>query len=141
MILSGTGYPLFQTSLNLFVIFHLAQLIENPTPVNVKCSDKSTLLDLFLTNTPHKYTDIGVFAKDVSNHCVIAAVRDTKRLDPKFSIQETENILLNKHFIVICTLIQSDLQKCSEVSIDKYMLSLSIKYFSTSGRGRSSDVV
>jgi len=31
-----------------------------------------------LTNTPHKYSDVGVFANDISDHCVTAAVRNTK---------------------------------------------------------------
>lgn len=56
----------------------MTQLINTPTRPNPKCPEKSSLIDLILTNVPFKYTVIGVFANDVSDHCVIAAVRDTK---------------------------------------------------------------
>lgn len=36
------------------------------------------MLDLILTNAPHKFTDIGIFANDVSDHCIIATVRNAK---------------------------------------------------------------
>ncbi len=76
--------------------FHLTQLIDSPTRLNTKCSEKSTLLDLFLTNSPHKYINIGVFANDVSDHCVIAAVRNTKRPKSRPQIICTRN---RKHFV------------------------------------------
>jgi len=75
---------------------NLTQLIDSPTRLNLKCFEKSTLLDLFLTNAPHKYTDRGVFANGVSDHCVIAAVRNTKR--PKFKPQ-TLVVRNRKHFV------------------------------------------
>lgn len=46
---------------------------------NPKSPKKAMLLDLFLPNTPYKYKAIAIFANDVSDHCIIAAVRDTKR--------------------------------------------------------------
>ncbi len=58
--------------------FNLTQLISGPTRPNLKCPEKSSLLDLFLTNAPHKYSDIGIFANDLSDHCVIATVRQAK---------------------------------------------------------------
>lgn len=58
--------------------FNLTQLIDSPTRPNLKCPEKSSLLDLFLTNAPHKFSDIGVFANDLSDHCIIAAVRNAK---------------------------------------------------------------
>ena len=60
------------------VSLNLTQLIESPTHPNLKCPDKSSLIDLFLTNVPHKYSMSGVFANDISDHCVIAAVRNAK---------------------------------------------------------------
>ena len=43
-----------------------------------KSSDKSTLIDLILTNVPHKCSSLGVFCNDLSDHCVVATRRDTK---------------------------------------------------------------
>ena len=58
--------------------FNLTQLIDSPTRPNIKCPEKSSLIDLFLTNTPHKYSDVGIFANDMSDHCAIAVVRQAK---------------------------------------------------------------
>ena len=44
----------------------------------MKCPEKSSLIDLILTNVPHKYSAASVFANDISDHCVIATVRNTK---------------------------------------------------------------
>lgn len=57
---------------------HLTQLINSSTRPNTKNPSKSSLLDLILTNTPHKYTDTGVFANDLSDHCTIATIRNSK---------------------------------------------------------------
>lgn len=59
-------------SLNLF------QIVESPTRPNLKCPDKSSLIDLILTNVPHKYTVASVFVNDISDHCVVATIRNTK---------------------------------------------------------------
>lgn len=65
---------------------HLTQLIQSPTCLNIKCMDKSTLLDVILTNAPHKYSATGVFCNDVSDHCMVACVRSTKMIKtrPRF---------------------------------------------------------
>lgn len=65
---------------------HLTQLIQSPTRLNIKCMDKSTLLDVILTNAPHKYSATGVFCNDVSDHCMVACVRNTKMIKtrPRF---------------------------------------------------------
>lgn len=54
--------------------------------LNLKNMDKSTLLDIILTNAPHKYTAVGVFCNDVSDHCTIACVRSCKlpKAKPQF---------------------------------------------------------
>ena len=57
---------------------NFTQLIDSPIRPNAKCPEKSTLIDLFITNNPHKYTSAGVFPNDVSDHRVIACVRDAK---------------------------------------------------------------
>lgn len=48
-----------------------------------KHMDKSTLLDIILTNAPHKYTAVRVSCNDVSDHCTIACVRSCKLLKAK----------------------------------------------------------
>lgn len=58
--------------------FNLTQLINSSACPNLKCPVKSSLLDLFLTKTPHKYSDIGIFANEMSDHCVIATVRQAR---------------------------------------------------------------
>lgn len=62
---------------------NLAQLINSPTRPKLKCTSRSSLLDLFLTNNPHKYTSTGVFANDLSDHCAIGIVRNAKLPKPK----------------------------------------------------------
>lgn len=57
---------------------NLTQLITSPTRPNIKCPSKSTLIDLMLTNAPHKYRPTGVFCNDLSDHCIVATVRNTK---------------------------------------------------------------
>ncbi len=56
----------------------LTQLINAPTRLNPKVQHKSTLLDLIITNAAHKFTSTGIFCNDISDHCVIACVQDTK---------------------------------------------------------------
>jgi len=65
---------------------NLAQLINAPKRPNPKVQHKSTLLDLIITNTAHKFNSTGIFCNDVSDHCVIACVRNTKipKLKPNF---------------------------------------------------------
>ncbi|KAF3852049.1 hypothetical protein F7725_005404 [Dissostichus mawsoni] len=58
--------------------FNLTQFINSPTRPNLKHQDKSSLIDLFLTNAPHKFLDIGIFANDMSDHCAIATIRQAK---------------------------------------------------------------
>lgn len=57
---------------------NLSQLINQPTRPNPKNLEKSTLIDLILTNVPHKFSSLAVFCNDLSDHCVVAACRDTK---------------------------------------------------------------
>lgn len=59
-------------TLNLF------QLVQTPTRPTLKDLKKSTLIDLILTNIPHKYSLASVYANDVSDHCVVATVTVTK---------------------------------------------------------------
>lgn len=57
---------------------NLTQLINSSTRPNTKSPSKSSLLHLILTNVPHKHMDPGVFASDLSDHCTIAAIRNSK---------------------------------------------------------------
>ncbi len=71
------GFKAFCDTYNLF------QLVDKPTRPNSKFPEKSTLLYLVLTNAPHKYSLASVFANDISDHCVVAVVRDIKMFKQK----------------------------------------------------------
>lgn len=64
----------------------LMQLINVPTRLNPKVQHKFTLLDPIITNAAHKFISTGIFCNDISDHCVIACVRDTKlpKVKPHF---------------------------------------------------------
>ena len=62
------GLKMFCNSMNL------TQLINSPTRPNLKCPDQSILVDLMLTNVPHKYSAVGVFCTDLIDHFVVVAV-------------------------------------------------------------------
>lgn len=70
-------------------------MINSPTHPNLKCPEKSTLIDLILTNVPHKFSSIGVFCNDISDHCVVAAIRNTKVPKSKSRVICKRNL---KHF-------------------------------------------
>ncbi len=70
--MASDGFKAICDTLNLFL------LVESPTRPNLKDSKKSTLIDLIFSNAPHKYSLASVYANDVSDHCVVAIVRDTK---------------------------------------------------------------
>lgn len=63
-------------NLNLF------QIVDTPTRPNLKNPEKSSLIDVILTNVPHKYSTASIFANDISDHCAVATVRAAKL--PKF---------------------------------------------------------
>lgn len=56
------------------------QLIDSPTRVNPSKPNCDSFLDVMLTNRAHKYSASGMFANDMSDHCVIGCVRSTKIL-------------------------------------------------------------
>lgn len=68
---------------------NLTQLVNSPTRPNLKSPEKSTLIDLILTNVPHKFSSLGVFCNDLSDHCIVAAVRNTKmsKLTPRIILK------------------------------------------------------
>ncbi|KAF1394512.1 hypothetical protein PFLUV_G00001090 [Perca fluviatilis] len=76
-------------SLNLF------QIVDSPTRPNFKNPEKSSLIDVILTNAPHKYSTASIFANDISDHCVVATVRNTKIPKTKPRIIVKRNM---KHF-------------------------------------------
>lgn len=57
---------------------NLVQLIHAPTRQNLKSENKSTLLELIITNAFHKYSSIGIFCNDVSDHCTIPVLEIQK---------------------------------------------------------------
>lgn len=58
--------------------FNLSQIINTPTHPSTKFPGRLSILDLFISNMPHKFSGLGVFADDMSDHCVVRAIRDTK---------------------------------------------------------------
>ena len=50
---------------------NFTQVIESPTRLNTRCLEKSSLIDLLITNQPHKYTATGVFANDVNEVIIV----------------------------------------------------------------------
>ncbi len=81
---------------------NFSQLIDSPTRPNIKFPARSSLIDLILTNAPHKFTGAGVFGKDLSDHCAIAVVRDAKlhKSKPRILL-EILNIFMSRLFYVI----------------------------------------
>lgn len=59
-------------SMNLF------QIVNSPTRPNLKCPENLSLIDLIITNVPHKYSMASVFANYISDHCLVATVRNIK---------------------------------------------------------------
>ena len=55
--------------------FNLTQMINEPTRYNPKSVNTGTLIDIILTYWPSKYTS-AVFNQDLSNHCLIACIRN-----------------------------------------------------------------
>ncbi len=78
------------------------QLSNAPTRLNPKVQHKSTLLDLIITNAAHTFTSTGIFCNDISDHCVIACVRDTK-IPVKTSLyfKKIFQSNSNKHVLII----------------------------------------
>ena len=54
---------------------NLTQMSKEPTRYNPKSVNTGTLIDIILTSLPSKYTS-GVFNQDLSDHCLIACVRN-----------------------------------------------------------------
>ena len=50
-------------------------MIKIPNRYNPKSVNMGTLIDIILTNLPSKYTS-AVFNQDLSNHCLIACIRN-----------------------------------------------------------------
>ncbi len=69
---ASDGFKAICDTLDLF------QLVETPTRPNLNDYKKSRLMDLIFINAPHKYSSASVYANDVSDHCAVAIVRDTK---------------------------------------------------------------
>lgn len=87
--------PVFDDFKAQCLSFNLTQVIESPTRLNPRCIDKSSLIDLLITNMLQKYS-IRVYANDLIDHCVIGAVRDTKIHCAKSYVVQKRNF---KHFI------------------------------------------
>jgi len=60
---------------------NLFQIVDSPTRPNLKNPEKSSIIDLIITNATHKYSSASVFASDISEHCVVATFRAQKFLN------------------------------------------------------------
>ena len=54
---------------------NLTKMINEPTRYHYKAVNMGTLIDIILTNLPSKYAS-AVFKQDLSDHCLIACVRN-----------------------------------------------------------------
>ena len=77
---------------NQFDPLALHQLIINTTRPNLKVPEKSTLIDIILTNRPEKMVASGVFALGNSDHCPIACIRSTQMETTKPCLIHKRNI-------------------------------------------------
>lgn len=68
---------------------NFTQVIDSPTCHNPKCPDKSTFIDLFITNN----TYVSVFLYNVCENCFIAAIRDTRI--PKVKPCASQSVIRN----------------------------------------------
>jgi len=59
---------------SIFDSIDLTQLVNLPPRPNLKSPEKSTLIDLILTNVPHKFSSLGVFCNDLSDLCFVAQI-------------------------------------------------------------------
>ncbi len=82
-------------SLNLF------QIVDSPTRPNFKNPEKSSLIDVILTNVPHKYSTASIFANDISDHCVVATVRNTKipKIKPRIIVKRNMKHFSGQEFL------------------------------------------
>uniref|UniRef100_A0A3B3BNA3 Reverse transcriptase domain-containing protein n=1 Tax=Oryzias melastigma TaxID=30732 RepID=A0A3B3BNA3_ORYME len=89
---------------------NLTQLIDSPTHPNIKNPSKSSLIDLILTDAPHKFTAIGIFANDLSDHCAVATVRNIKlpKTKPRILIRRDLKKLNEQAFIYDLSILKWD---------------------------------
>jgi hypothetical protein len=73
---------------------NLTQIIKEPTRYNPKSLNTETLVDIILTNLPSKYT-FAVFNQDLSDHCLIAYVRNESAVERPALITVKRSL---KHF-------------------------------------------
>ena len=76
---------------NQFDPLALHQLITDTTRPNLKVPEKSTLIDLILTNKPEKMAASGVFSLGISDHCPIACIWSTRMESTKPRIIHRRN--------------------------------------------------
>lgn len=80
------------SSVSLCSLNKLPDLRSNYAKSNLKNPEKSTLLDIIVTNTPQKFTANGIFANEFSDHWPVAYIRDVKI--PK----SRSCIIIKRHF-------------------------------------------
>jgi hypothetical protein len=78
---------------------NLTQMINEPTRYHPKAVNAGTLIDIILTNFPFKYTS-AVFNQDLSNHCLIASIRNGSAVKqrPLITIKRSLNTSASRPF-------------------------------------------
>ena len=99
---------------NQFDPLALHQQITATTRPNLKVPEKSTLIDLILTNKPEKMAASGVFSLGISDHCPIACIWSTHMETTKSRIIHRRN---TKQFVeesFLADLSQSNISQKTE---------------------------
>ena len=116
---------------NQFDPLALHQLIIDTTRPNLKVPEKSTLIDIILTNKPEKMVASGVFALGNSDHCPIACIRSTQLESTKPRLIHKRN---TKQFVeesFLTDLTQSNISKTSELQTADSALNLFAETFTS----------
>ena len=80
---------------------NITQIIKEPIRYNPKSVNTGTLIDIILTNLPSKYTS-AVFNQDLSNHCLIACVRNGSvvKQPPLITVKRSLKHFSEKAFLI-----------------------------------------
>ena len=77
---------------------NLSQLITEPTRPNPQNHNRSTLMDLILSNRSYTIVATGVFDLGISDHCPVVCIRDTHKKKTQAKIVVKRNLRkFNKH--------------------------------------------
>lgn len=93
----------------------ILQLITKPTRPNPKNYNRSTLIDLILTNRSNKIVATGVFDFGISDHCPVPCIIDTYLRRTQSRIIVKRNLRIFNEQAFINDLQHSDIHYTSEI--------------------------